>query len=213
MALNPAGTTLVIGGTTLIVESLSLTITYEPFDRVEFDNTRLREVRTACGEKRLLGENMAGKPYQIVYGCSDQQAVPLVPNSETTFDLVKKRFKIRRFNITGAINTSASVNSLLTLASTHQNYLAEFAGYQARSTGDISYTDLYALRSLSFSYLTTTGVSMTGTALDATETNMLITSVSAETVLSIPTSNPSVQEFYKTYNITVENRIIQALRA
>ena len=212
--LNPVGSSITIGSSTLIVEALTCQTLYEPFDRMEFDFARLREVKVKnTGEKRLVGENLTGKPFQIVYGCSDQQAVQLIPLTETAFDLVKKRFKIKRFNITGAFNEASSVNSLFTLAATHQNFLAEFQGYQARSTGDIGYADLVALQAYTFSYLTSTGVTMSGTALDASESNMLITSMSAETVLSIPTATPGVHEFYKTYNITIENRTIQALRA
>ena len=217
MSLNPIGSSITItdgvsATATLIVEAITYQTVFEPFDRVEYDNQRLAGVPTACGEKRLLGANLAGKPYQIVYGCSDQQAVPLIPNSEAIFDQVKKKFKIKRYTITGAFCESQEVNDLYDIASDHQNLLAQFQGYQARSTGDISYTDLYALRSLTFSYLTATGITMSGTALDATETNMLITNMSAEIVLSIPTATPGVNEFYKTFNITIENRVIEALR-
>lgn len=218
MSLNPLGSSITITDgvsvtATLIVEAISYQTVFEPFDRVEFDNQRLAGVKTSCGEKRLTGENLAGKPYQIVYGCSDQQAVPLIPNSEAIFDQIKRKFKIKRYTITGAFCESADVNALYAIAVGHQNRLAEFQGYQARSAGDISYTDLYALRSYTFSYLTSTGITMSGTAMDAVETNMLITNMSADIVLSIPTVSPGVNEFYKTFNITVEHRTIEALRA
>lgn len=214
MALNPIGSSITISSSTLIVEALTCQTLYEPFDRLEFNFAKLRDVKvTTTGEKRLIGENLTGKPFQIVYGCSDQTAVQLIPLTEAAFDQVKRRFKIKRFNITGAFSSASAVNSLFTLASTHQNFLAEFQGYQARAGGDIGYSDLVALQSQTFNYLTTTGVSMSGTALDTSETNMLITQMSAETVLSIPTSTPGVNEFYKTFNITIENRTIQALRA
>ncbi len=222
--LNPVGSSFALTQSstvlcTMIVEALNFQVLYEPFDRPEFDYTRLREVKvSATGEKRMLGENLTGKPYQIVYGCSDQQAVPLIPNTETVFDQVKKRFKIRRYTITGAVNFSEEIDDLQIVATDHLKLLAEFQGYQARVSGDIGYNDLYAYRVWNFDLsggpnLTQTGITMAGTALDVTETNMLITSMSAETTLSIPTSDPSVQEFYKTFSLTIENRIIEALRA
>ena len=216
MALNPIGSSITVSDgvsatATLMVEAITYQTLFEPFDRMEYDNTRLREVRTSKGEKRLIGENLAGKPYQVVYGCSDQTAVPLWPNSDTTFDQVKRRFKIKRYNITGAISETADVDSLYGIASDHQNRLAQLQRHLSRATGDTSYADLFALQSETFSYLTDTNITMAGTALDATETDMLITSMSAEIVLSIPTSTPGVHEFYKTFSITIENRTIEAL--
>ncbi len=222
--LNPVGASFTLTQSptllcTMIVESLSFQVLYEPFDRAEFEFSRLREVHASTGEKRLLGENLAGKPYQVVYGCSDQQAVPLRPLTETAFDQVKKRFKIRRYTITGALSELVDVTALQTVAANHLELLAEFQGYQARVSGDISYVDLVAYQSWQFNLagggpnLTQTGITMAGTALDVTETNMLISAMSAETTLSIPTSDPSVREFYKTYSLTIENRVIEALRA
>src|ERR1035437_3434638 len=165
----------------MIVETQSFQVVYEPFDRPEKDFARLREVKVSTtGEKRLLGENLAGKPYQVVYGCSDQQAVKLIPLTEAAFDLVKKRFKIRRYTITGAVNFSEEVNDLLAVATDHLKLLAEFQGYQARVSGDIGYADLVAYQSWQFNAsgggpnLTETGITMAGTALDVSETHMLI---------------------------------------
>lgn len=212
--MQPEGATLIIStglsSSTVIVGDISYTNVYQPFDRMEFDNTRLREARAATGERRIIIELLGGKPAQILTSCADDTAVPLIPNSTTTFNLVAQRFNINRYSITGAISTAANVNLLYSLASSHQKLLAKFDAYLKRSTGDISYADLVTLQSETFNYLTTTGISASGTCLESTVNNILITSINVDNSFSIPMFNGG-NEFYKNYSITFESRTLSSL--
>jgi hypothetical protein len=218
MALNPAGSTLLLTipacslSATLIVESLSYAPSFEEFDRMEFDNERLRSARNLCGQKRQIIENLAGTPIQIVTSCGDTTQVPLGPNSDTNFNNIKKRFDVLRFEIQGATSEAEDVNTLYTVARDHQARLARFKHYLARSSGgDTPYETLIALQSETFSYLTSTGMTIAGTSLENSESNMLITSLNIENTLSIPTGTPGVHEFYKTFKVTIEQRVISNL--
>lgn len=216
MSLNPAGATLLLTispcslDSTLIVESLSYAPSFEEFDRMEYDNERLRTAKTLCGQRRLITENLAGTPIQIVTSCGDATPVPLGPNSDSNFNNVKKRWDIKRYIITGATSEAEEVNTLYTIAADHQSRLARFKHYLARSgQGDTPYETLIALQSETFSYLTSTGLTMYGTSMEDVETNMLITSLSIENTLAIPTS--TTPEFFKTFQLTVERRVLSNL--
>lgn len=213
MSINPAGATLVIAGATLIVDTLSESYTFEPFDRLEFSNEKLRNAKTLCGEKRLLGETASGKPYQIVFDCmSDKTAVPLGPNSDTTFAQMKQKWKIRRWQATGAISENSNVSTLLTTAASHQVLLGNFQYYLARASGDIPYASLVALQSETFTYLTATGVSASGTALGGTISNVLITSATGNTELVIPTNSAgTTHDYYRSWSVTFEQRTLHSL--
>lgn len=204
----PEGALLTIAANTVVVKSLTYATGYIPFERMEFDNTKLRDAKTANGERRVIIELLGGKSAQIVTSCASTTAVPLVPNTETVFNLVNKRFNFVRFSVTGDISEATAVNSLFTTAQAHQALLARFDAHIKRASGDISYEDLIAMQAETFSYLTTTSVTITGTAVDIAGSNVLITSMEVNNEASIP-----VDGFFKTYNLTLEIRTISNLSA
>lgn len=213
MALD--GATLVVtsglsGTASLIVSDLSYSSTFEPFDRLEFDNDKLRDARTATGERRIIIELLGGKAAQITTTCIDNTAVPLVPNSDSVFNLVARKFQILRITVTGAISNAADVNTLYTMNDAHQELLAQFQAHQKRAGGDTAYSDLITLQSDSLSYLTTTGVSAAGSSLESTISDVLITNIVVNNAFSIPNSLGG-NTFYKTFTLTLEKRSIESL--
>lgn len=218
MSTLPAGSMLTISTTvcgpvaSLVVDTLTYAPTFEPLDRKEFDNTKQATARTSCGATRLTGENLFKKPFQVVSDCSDLTAVPLWPNDDTTFDNVKRKFKIKEYSVIGAISADADVEELYALASNHQDQLAKFQRYLARVAEDPPYTALIALQSETFDYLTTTGVTISGSAMSTSEDNVLITRMSADNALVIAlNSSGSSYEYYKTYKFTFQTRQLVAL--
>ena len=212
----PEGATLLVSSglssVSVIVTDVSHSATYQPFDRTEYDNTRLREARAATGERRIIIEMLGGKPAQILTDCVDSTAVPLIPNSDATFNLLAQRFNINRYTIQGAVSNSSDVNLLYTISEGHQELLAQFDAHIKRATGDTPYSALITLQSENFSYLTTTGVTASGTALEDTISNILITSITVNNSHSIPNSLGG-NTFYKNYSITFETRSISSLGA
>lgn len=213
---QPDGSTLLVtdglSSISVLVADVSYAALYTPFDRMEYDNNKLRDARAATGERRIIIEMLGGKPAQILTTCVSDTPVPLIPDSDTIFNLVARRFNIVRYTISGAISDADDVNYLYSLSASHQALLAKFDRYVKRSTGDTSYEDLVTLQSETFSYLTTTGVTAAGTCLESTVSNILITSVSVNNAFSIPNSIGG-NDFYKTYNISFEIRSISSLNA
>lgn len=197
----------------MIVQGATYSPLFEPFDRPEYDNNRLREAKNTCGAGRLVGRTATDTPYLMTFDCGDPQTVPLWPNNSTTTASAKQKFKIKRYNFTGALSAEVDVDALYALAESHQVLLARFEFYKAKVNSDIDYTTLFALRSETFSYLTATGITIAGTSIDATETDMLITSFTAEVLLSIPTSTPGVSELWKSFSLQIEHRDIFSLGA
>lgn len=213
---TPEGSTLIVSdglsSVTMVVTDVSYVTTFTPFDRLEYDNNKLRDARSAKGERRIIIEMLGGRPAQIITDCASTTPVPLIPDPNSVFDQVARRFNIVRYTINGAVSEASAVNYLYSIAQNHQALLAKFEKYLKRSSGDTSYEDLYALRSETFSYLTTTGVSALGTCIESTVNNILITNISVDNAFAIPNSLGG-EDFYKTYQLTFETRTISALGA
>lgn len=196
----------------VVVQNLTYSAGYIPFERMEYNNQTLAQARTACGEGRIIISLLGGKQAQVITDCGDTNTVPLVPNSDTTFNQVYKRFNFTRYSLQGALSEAAEVNLLYQLAQNHQTQLARFDAYLKRLASDTPYEALIALQSETFSYLTTSGVTASGSALESPVNNVLITAINVNNELSIPNSSSSY-DFYKTYDITFETRSISNLIA
>ena len=212
----PEGSTLIVtnglSSATVIVGDISYTTLYQPFDRIEFDNNKLRDARAATGERRIIIEMLGGKPAQILTTCVSDTAVPLVPNSNTVFNNMAQRFDIIRWTVTGAISDADDVNYLYSIAEAHQALLAQFDAHIKQGSSDTSYEILITLQSENFSYLTTTGITAAGSCLESTVSNVLLTNIVVNNSFSIPNALSS-NTFYKTYNLTFETREIVDLSA
>ena len=219
--MSLAGTHLIItsslpsaGMCEVIVDSLNYTPTFEQLLRSEFDNGKQKAAPNICGQVPILGSNLFGRPYQVDSDCAELNARPLGPNSDTNFNRIAKKFKIKRVNVQGAVSESADIAALYLIAENHQVKLAKFQKYVARLADNLPYDSLIALQSESFSYLTTTGVTVVGTAIDTTDTNILITNFTVDNQFSIPTNAAGTnREFYKSYSLTYEMRVLANLDA
>ena len=218
--MNPGGSLLIISSSicatdaVLVVETLDYTPSYIEFDRLEYDNTTLRNARDIYGRKVLTGMNLGGMEFIIGHDCARTDIVELGPNSDSNFQNVKKRFDVVEYTVQGAMSLKADVDILFLIAQDHQSKLAKFAHYQARSSGDTPYASLIALQSEDFSYLTTTNVDITGSALDEPVSDVLLTSMKASNDLVIATDETNEEfEYYKTYTITFQKRTLVNLNA
>lgn len=181
MPIFPSGTPLVFtnaasASVTIYAGEISRTKIIEPFTRVEFSNDRLRAVKNTQGGEAMIVRTIANIPIQIGYTCAGDSPRPLTPDSIANLNAINQKFVTERLTIRGLPTPIADLEVVLAQAITHQNNLQKFAYHQTKANSDISYTDLVALQAETFSYLTTTGVSLAGTALGGTYLNMLIVS-------------------------------------
>lgn len=77
---------------------------------------------------------------------------------------------------------------------------------------DTEYAELVALQSETFSYLTTTGITLSGPTIGAPETNMLITAFSTPVEYEIPLDEAGdTSAVYYVFSLVIENRRIAAM--
>jgi len=181
MPINPTGTpiTLVTAASTSVVlyaSEVSKTPLIEPFQRLEFDNDKLRAAKTPQGGLPMIITTVANTPIQVSIVCADDYPRPLTPNSLANLAAINQKFSITRFQMRGTSQDVAELETIRAQALDHENLLQKFQYHATKANSDISYPDLVSLQAESFDYLINTGVSISGPCLGATYTGMLIVS-------------------------------------
>lgn len=181
MPINPTGTpiTLVTAASTSVVlyaSEVSKTPLIEPFQRLEFDNDKLRAAKTPQGGLPMIITTISNSPIQISVTCANDYPRPLTPNSFSNMAAINQKFTITRFTMKGTPQNVEDLEIVKAQALDHENLLQKFQYHATLANGDISYPDLVSLQAQSFDYLINTGVSISGPCLGATYTGMLIVS-------------------------------------
>lgn len=215
MPLKPEGSSISVGGYTLFVADVKYTFVTEYFDRVEFQHERLRNAPNLSGQHAIRTTLLGNTPAQIVIGSlSFQDVVPLNPDVTVTssnYGNIKKKFNIKRYEITGMASAVSQVDAVYSLAQNHLQQLAKFQAYLDKAGSmETEYLELKALQSETFSYLTTTGTSLSGDAIESTQTNMLITRFEPSVDYAVVTDSVGTVFVLKSYSLTIENRVITA---
>lgn len=212
MPIKPGSTVLTFSGTlsgNIYVDDITgPEFEALPFDRVEFSSERQRSVKTSTGGVPLISQNWTGELIQQATTCTGDIPRPM-GTEDANIDLIKVKFNVKRYKITASPCQSSVVNSIYNLARTHIQGLQKFQLHLAKASSmDISINALLALQSETFSYLTTTGLSIGGNALDGTtENNMLITSVIPTVEYEEPLAGGSYR-LLKAFTMTLENRVL-----
>lgn len=211
MPILPSGSeiTLTFSGSSadLIVDSVTYIPTSEFFDRNEFSNERLRQAKNTDGSAPTFITLAFGKIAQLTSTCTSTTARPVTPDDDNIDD-IKKKFVIKRYIIKGASSLDWNVEVVKTFATQHKILLDRFQHHQQRVQMDISYDALVTLQAETFSYLTSPGLTLSGTSV-GTQTQMLITDFSFDVDNEIPT--PAL--ILKSWQLTLENRVIAAASA
>lgn len=216
MAIRPDSPTLTFTlsassiSSEVVIGDVSYTFVTEPFERLEYDHNTQLSALNDLGVAAVTTNLLGGRRVQIDVGCGTVIPRPLTPNT-SDFDNIYKRFEIKRFNISCLTSSNAAVNAIYTVAVDHQKRLAKFQAHQQKVRGNPSIEFLEQAKLQDFAFLTTTGLTISGDAIDTTENDMLIVAFSPVVELSIP--NGSGNDFYKSFSMTLENRVIKALGA
>lgn len=199
------------GSASLYADEVIYSFVTEPFDRLEFSNDKLKAAPTTSGALPTVVYSFANTPLQLAASCAGDVPRPLNPDDDN-INSIKWRFDIQRYTIKGAASAAAEVDKLYTQAATHIKFLAKFQAHLVSAQLNVSYTKLVALQGDSFTYLTTTGVSLAGDSIGGTATNMLITECVPDVAYEVTTSGGG-KLLLKKFSLTIENRIINALAA
>lgn len=216
MPIKPDGAYITVGGYTLFVSDVKKSFLSEPFDRLEFSHERLRTASNSIRQKALLSTLLGNTPCQIVIsGVSFDDIVPTYPDvtaASSDFQNIKKKFNIVRYEIQGAPSDYTAVENVLSLAQNHAQQIQKFQAHlQKAGAMDTEYDVLLTLQSETFSYITTTGVSMAGNSINGTETNMLITQFSPSVEYEEIIDALGNYRLLRSFSMVIENRAITAL--
>ena len=211
MSILPSGSTVTFtlsgSSSELVVDSVNYTPTSEFFDRNEFSNDRLKQAKNSDGSSPIFITLAFGKIAQLTSTCTSTTARPIVPD-DANIDDIKKKFVIKRWTLKGDTSLDWNTEVLKTFATQHKILLDRFKHHQDRVGMDISYDALITLQAETFSYLTTTGLTMTGNSV-GTQTDLLITEFSFD----VDEEQPSPSLILKSWNLTLENRVIASASA
>lgn len=162
---------------TVYASGVDTKFTVRDFNRDEWLNSRLQGAQTLLNNARpIILTNATNSQVQVAIGdgdCSFPYAVPLGPE-DNNIPYILQRQNITEYSISGANSSPSAVASLQPIATAHKKLLDKFDAYLAELGQNISYERLIALRSETFSYLTTTGMSISG--LDINVSNVALIS-------------------------------------
>jgi hypothetical protein len=153
--------------------------------------------------------NIANSPIQFGVVCTGDSPRPLGPTSAANLALANQRLNIARLTLRGAPTLSNQLYPLTTLSLAHQKLLNNFQYHQTKGSSEISYTDLVALQAETFSYLTTTGLNVTGDSLGGTVSNVLIRDMSADVAYEVTLAG-GAKQLVQTWSMTLDSITISS---
>ena len=161
---------------TLYVKEISFETDSTSFTRSEFDKRTLKEAPESTGAMPTYANTLTGLPVQFIYG-SATTARDLTPNNSTNLAFMEEKFFYNRYTLTGATSLSSDTGLVYNWAAAHKTLDDRFNAFQKYSGDGISYQDFLTQQAETFSYLTSTGLSLVGSTL-GTLNNLLIRSFS-----------------------------------
>jgi len=197
------------------VDSVVATPVSRQFIRSEWTNELQRKVKEIDGSSAIFDYTAKNKPFEIFTGCGPETPRPTVPDDVSgNLTHIFQRFDTVHYEIKGIDSLPAQVDSLNSLAKAHQALLSEFEAYLAYVKSDISIVQLNAIKLWTFSYLTSTTLTLSGRSLGAydPQSNCLITKFSMEPTIEYPANSANTTSvLYKSFTMEVENRVIVPL--
>lgn len=166
--LSPSG----VASTLYIEGEVKITPLTEELDRKEWSNVFLKDLPEINGNEPTYIKNVAGGFIQIDFDCGDSSGPRSTAPDDANLANMMQKFTIERFTIQGGPSSPSAVEALFSVAKDHKRRLAVFEAYKKSFNYKLSYGYIYGLRGETFSYLTTTGLTVTGTAF--TGSNFLI---------------------------------------
>lgn len=188
MQLQPVGRYITISlsasSANLYCEELNFETSSTLFTRSEYDKRTLKDAPESTGATPTYATTLTGLPVQFIYG-SATTARDLTPNNSTNLAFMEEKFFFNRYTFTGDTSLSSDTSLVFTWAAQHRTLQDRYEAFIKYTSDGLSYQDLVTQQAETFSYLTTTGLSVAGTTLGATLTNCLIREFSVNPVRDI----------------------------
>lgn len=160
----------------LVVDDLSYSFEVFEYERKEYSNDFLMNLPNEDGTAPIFQKNIMNKTVQTQFvGCGTNSARSILPDDANVENILRK-FTIKTFSIKGGPSSPSSVNAIDALAKDHVRRYSTFQAYFKKFGLKLSYQYFYSLRNETFTYLTQSGLTLTGftggSALN--ESNVLI---------------------------------------
>ena len=215
--------TLASGNSTinLAVSGIRYTYLTAPFDRPEFTSELQMKAPETDGGYAMFDYTASNKRFQFFTGCTPQTARRTTPD-DSVVTSIYKRWDISRFEIEGADTLEADIDNTATIYKAHLSRDAQFKAHIEEVRGNMSITYLVStLQADTFSYITSTSLTMSGRPFGAMAgnsglTNCLITSFEPDVTrcfksgadpVEITKEDPAPSTvIYRSFKLVIEQR-------
>lgn len=155
----------------LYVKAITFETQSIAFTRTEKTHEKLAQAPESTGAQITRTQTLSGFPVQIIYGGATT-ARDFTPD-DANLGLIEQKFFLNRYTVTGDTSLSADTGLMFTWAAQHKTLQDRFDAYQKYINDNVSYQELVTLGAETFSYLTTTGLSLSGSTLGTLQ-NLLV---------------------------------------
>ena len=206
----PTGTGLTFSGSasaTLYADTVTYEFDVQTFERQEFSNSRLRSAPTSTGAQPIIVQSFGNKPIQLAISCTGDSPRPLIPDDANIND-IKKQFNIERYTIGGAPTYASDLASIYTVAQAHKKILSKFQLHIEKSSMELSYDALVAMQAETFSYLTASGLDVSGASLPSSLSDILIVDFDIDVTYLLTETGNQVDNWSLTFELrTITDRV------
>lgn len=185
---------------TLYVREINFDTESTLFSRTEKSHDVLKQAPESTGNMPTYAQSLIGAPVQFIYGGATT-ARNLTPD-DSVIDQIEQKFFFNRYTISGTISGASDIALMFAWAAQHRVLQDRFEAYQKKINDKVSFQLLTSLGGETFSYLTTTGLSLSSSTI-GNLSNLLIRSFSINPVRDIqglPTGQKILYEWSGSFD-------------
>lgn len=194
----------------LYCEEINFETSSTAFTRNEFNKDTLKQAPESTGATPTLATTLTGLPAQFIYG-SATTARDLTPNNFTNLANMEQKLFYNRYTITGDVSLSSDTGLVFNWAALHRTLQDRYDAHLKYSGDGLSYQDFLTQQAVTFSYLTTTGLTISGSTLGSLS-NCLIRSFSVNPVRDIQGLPSGAKVLYR-YSLVADQISIRSAAA
>lgn len=160
--------------TTIYADDVSYSIETRKFQRKEFSNTFLATLAESDGSEPVTIKNATNKTIQINFSCGNYTPRDYTPD-DANLSQILQRMIVKTYSIKGGPTAPSSIDQLFNISLDHEKRYDRFDAYLDALSQKISVGLATSFQNDNFTYLTSTGLTLTGALMDGgSETNCLI---------------------------------------
>lgn len=181
----------------------------EFFQRLEFSNKLLQEALEIDGAIPQSVTSATGQRYFRDITCDTDPTPRSNLTDDALLDSINQKFEIQRYNIGGATSNVTDVDAIDALFDEHLRRRTRFEAHLNEVRNYVSVTHLEEMQDETFSYLTTTNLTMTGNVTQNVAKNHLLIRRYVPDVDFEYDDGSGNLVLYKTFTMTLERLTIK----